>query len=359
MERKIRALVCGSTFGQYYIKALLDLPDEFQLAGLYANGSQRSRELAARLEIPLYTRLEELPAGIDLACVVIRSNGAGGAGTDIALQLLERGVHVIQEQPVHHRFMEACWRAARKHSVCYRTGDFYPYMVEVSRFIACAKELNKQSKPLYIRASFCTQVSYPAMEILTEALDSPRRWEVEAVHRGVGPFDVATGKLGGIPFTMEYHNEICPDDPDGFMHLLHSFTFFYDRGRLSLEDTFGPLSWKPRICVPHDKYDPAKQPPVQMDRLSSRTLGNYQAKSIREIVLCQWQEAIGRELLEMKRMLLTGGKLPMRAQKELLWARQWEQLHGHFGYARLVRPGACPEDPAEQLQNLVKEQEGE
>lgn len=40
----------------------------------------------------------------DMACVVIRSTAVGGKGTEIAGALLEKGIHVIQEHPVHYKF---------------------------------------------------------------------------------------------------------------------------------------------------------------------------------------------------------------------------------------------------------------
>lgn len=42
--KKLRVIVCGSTFGQYYIRALQTVPDEFEVVGLLANGSNVSDE---------------------------------------------------------------------------------------------------------------------------------------------------------------------------------------------------------------------------------------------------------------------------------------------------------------------------
>lgn len=90
MTSKIKTIVCGSTFGQFYIDALMKYSEFFEIAGLYARGSERSIELAKRYGIPLFTSIKGIPNEITLACVVIRSEGVGGDGCKLAIQLMER-----------------------------------------------------------------------------------------------------------------------------------------------------------------------------------------------------------------------------------------------------------------------------
>ena len=67
--------------------------------------------------VPLYTQIEDIPE-VDIACVVIRSRAVGGSGTDIAEYFLNKKVHVIQEQPIHPKDMEVCYRAAKRTMFC-------------------------------------------------------------------------------------------------------------------------------------------------------------------------------------------------------------------------------------------------
>lgn len=55
---------------------------EFEVVGLLANGSNRSKLCADFYHVPLYTQIEDIPE-VDIACVVIRSRAVGGSGTDI------------------------------------------------------------------------------------------------------------------------------------------------------------------------------------------------------------------------------------------------------------------------------------
>lgn len=61
MTSKIKTIVCGSTFGQFYIDALMKYSEFFEIAGLYARGSERSIELAKRYGIPLFTSIKGIP----------------------------------------------------------------------------------------------------------------------------------------------------------------------------------------------------------------------------------------------------------------------------------------------------------
>jgi len=65
----------------------------------------------------LYTDLNDLPRDIDAACVVVKSSVLGGKGTDLAIGLMNKGIHVLLEQPVHHNDlseMELGWKKAKE-----------------------------------------------------------------------------------------------------------------------------------------------------------------------------------------------------------------------------------------------------
>lgn len=51
--QKIRTVVCGTTFGLFYLEALRRLNDKFEIVGILANGSERSKD-ARQISIPLY-----------------------------------------------------------------------------------------------------------------------------------------------------------------------------------------------------------------------------------------------------------------------------------------------------------------
>ena len=172
--KKLKVIVCGSTFGQLYLKALRSSPEKFQLIGILGTGSDRTLRCAEEYNIKVYKSIDEVPDDIDLACVAVRTAAFGGNGTEIALQLLEKGINVIQEHPSHPKDMEMCYRVARKKRLVYHIGNLYPHLGDVQRFIKCAKYLNNEDRLLYVDTVFSSQVSYPLIKILQLAMPSIR-----------------------------------------------------------------------------------------------------------------------------------------------------------------------------------------
>ena len=85
---------------------------------------------------------------------------------------MERGVNVIQEQPVHYKDIAVCIKSAMKNKVFFKTGDLYIYLPEIKRLIDAVKEIEKRQKILYASFSCCPQVSYPMIDILEKLLPS-------------------------------------------------------------------------------------------------------------------------------------------------------------------------------------------
>lgn len=50
-----------------------------------------------------------------------------------------RGIHVMQEQPVHADEILSLLRTAKANSACYAVNDFYSRIAPVRQFIAAAK----------------------------------------------------------------------------------------------------------------------------------------------------------------------------------------------------------------------------
>ncbi|MFC9331198.1 Gfo/Idh/MocA family oxidoreductase [Kitasatospora sp. NPDC057015] len=339
--RRLKAVVCGTTFGQFYLAALAALPDEFEVAGVLARGSARSAECARRFGVPLYTDVDTLPDDIDLACVVVRSGVLGGPGTDLAISLLERGIHVVQEQPVHHDDLAACLRVARRHAVRYRLGDLYVRLPAVRRFVAAARVLLAGQPAVHIDASCSTQVAFPLVHLLGEALGAVRPWRISAAGPGGGPFSLLTGAVGGVPLTLRVHNEVDPADPDNHLHLLHRVTIGTDSGSLTLTDTHGPVTWSPRLHIPDavkNRFDFAGEGTAHLAEPGTVLLGPAQPPSYRRILGELWPAAIGADLLAQRAAILDEQGAERPEQAHLTFCRMWQDVTAALGYPAL-RPG--------------------
>ena len=97
--------------------------------------------------------MNELPNGIDIACVAIRSTIAGGQGTMIAKELLKKGIHVIQEHPVHSGDIQNCLKVAKENCVYYQVNSHYVHVKPVTMFIDYMQALSKSIGLAYIEVT--------------------------------------------------------------------------------------------------------------------------------------------------------------------------------------------------------------
>ena len=82
----MKVLVCGSYYGQTYLRALVTSGFPFQIAGILANGSERSHRVALKYKTRLFNKVSEIPHDVVMSCVAI----GGEAGTEITLELFRK-----------------------------------------------------------------------------------------------------------------------------------------------------------------------------------------------------------------------------------------------------------------------------
>ncbi|GAB3001509.1 Gfo/Idh/MocA family oxidoreductase [Mycobacterium bourgelatii] len=259
-RRRPRAIVVGATFGAIYAEALAAPNSPVELVGLVSTGSAASAELADRLGVPLHTRLDSLPS-TDIAFVVVRSGVVGGEGVQISEQLLARGIHVMQEQPVHADEILSLLRVAKKNAVLYGVNDFYSRVAPVRQFIRAAKTLDKQSPIRYVHGRSAIHVAYPLFIILSKVVGPLTPARITVPHpTDSGPFVAGRLVLGDVTVDLLIQNELCASDPDSQLRLLHAITVGSDAGELVLAHTHGSTRWhrRPRAeaAVPVDSAAP-------------------------------------------------------------------------------------------------------
>ncbi|MFD3702130.1 Gfo/Idh/MocA family oxidoreductase [Nocardia sp. NPDC058658] len=341
MNAPLKVVVAGSTFGQFYLAALARLPEHFELVAMIGKGSQRSRDCAARHDVPLFTDPAQLPEDVDLGCVAVRSSVMGGAGTELSQALLTRGITVVQEHPVHHDDVAACLRTARTHGAGYQLGDLYPQLPAVRRFVAAAHVARAAGPITHVDAACSVQVAFPLVHILSRALGALRPWRFSPATSAGGPFDVVTGVVAGIPLILRVHNEVDPTDPDNHIHLLHRITLGTASGSLTLTDTHGPVTWNPRLHIPDtvkDAFDFDDPRSAHLGEAGTTFLGPSTVPDYRHLLSRVWPAAIGADLLAAADDRSRAVRAPAHAQQLLSACRMWQDLTEALGYPTL-RPG--------------------
>lgn len=338
MSTPLRVLVCGTNFGRFYLRAVADLAPDLVLAGVLSRGGTASRALADEYGVPHHDNLDTVDADeIDIACVVVGSTISGGAGTDLARALLARGVHVLQEHPVHHDELVDCLRAARRHGVQYRVNAHYRHVEPVRRFLAAAARLRSREKLVFVDAASPVHVLHPFVDVLGAALGGLRPWRVDEAVAG-GPLRSVTGQVGGVPLTLRVHHELDPADRDNHALFWHRISLGTRAGVLTLADTHGPVLWTPTLHADRDAAGRLVFTGGQLDQLGSAPLPGTAAGSQRDVFDRLWPEAVRRALRGFADAVRRSGDPLRSAQYDITACRIWSELAARLGPPDVVRP---------------------
>ncbi|NEE02715.1 Gfo/Idh/MocA family oxidoreductase [Phytoactinopolyspora halotolerans] len=312
-RRRLRVLVCGTGFGRIHLRAVHASAD-LDLAGVLSRGSDASRKVAARYGVPCYTSVEELPGDIDIACVAVPSGTGAGDGAQLAQRLLERGIHVLHEHPLHPEELADCLRTAREHGVRYRVNTLYPHVEPIRRFTSAAEILRRRQPPLFIDAACGVQVLYSLLDVVARTVGGVRPWrfgepaslppDLAALAAAPAPYTSLHGVIGGVPLTLRVQNQLNPSDPDNHALLLHRISIGFEAGVLALVDTHGPVLWSPRLHSTRDGDGrlvldgPGTE---RLDVAATEHVGTHAAPTFREVFDRIWPDAVAAALVELHR----------------------------------------------------------
>lgn len=244
---KLRVIVCGTVFGRYYLEGLKLISDKYELVGILSRGGQGSCEAAERYGVPLYLNVDEITKDIaDVACVVVKSTIIGGEGTDIALKLLNKGIHVIQEQPVHLRDYQECLKAAHSNNCKYSLNTFYPNLSGIREMLDICKRLRDKYSISYIRAECSVQLLFPMLDIIGRAAGGLSGCDFEILSGNKKQrFKVLNGTIKDIPVMLTVDNQIDLTAKESNLTMFHRMQIGTPMGTLMLTDTHSELLWLP------------------------------------------------------------------------------------------------------------------
>lgn len=357
-----KVLVAGTKFGQVYLESFSRPGFPFELAGILAQGSERSQACARHYGVPLYTEVEKIPEDVEFACVVIRGGLLGGPGAEVAQALMRRGLHVLQEHPLHHDELAQCLRTAARAGVVYHLNSFYVHTAPVRRLLRAAAELRARQKLRYVDAACGFQVAYALLDIVGQATGGVRPWAfADPAPRVPGlagladldvPFRAVDGVIGGVPLTLRVQNQLDPADPDNHAHLLHRITLGTEGGNLTLVGTHGPTLWSPRPDFPQQVQDPTtgavhfaarEGGDEHLDVPSVMPLDEPVAPSYRRVFDTVWPEGVEHALTELRDAARSGEASLRRGQYHLTLCTMWQDLTARLGPPELLHGATHPE----------------
>ncbi|GAA3491168.1 MULTISPECIES: Gfo/Idh/MocA family oxidoreductase [Streptomyces] len=343
-----RVLVAGTGFGRAYLAAFERADFGFELAGILASGSARSRACAAHYGVPLWHTVEEVPDDVDLACVVVGGVMNGGPGPELSRALLRRGVPVLQEHPLHPDELVACLRAATESGAVFRLNTHYPHVEPVRRFITAARALVARQRPLFLDVTCAFQVLYTVFDVLGQALGSIRPHGIDGVLPAAegAPYRSLTGRFAGVPMSFRLQNELVPSDPDNYSHLFHRITLGTDGGHLTLVNTHGPVQWSTRPHMPGDMKDLVRFGDSAAPHLkvaSVEHLGPAGGAPYDEVLGELWPQATARAIAATWDDVRAGADSRGHVQYHVGLAKLGMRVAEACGPVRLHHPKAPPE----------------
>jgi thiazolinyl imide reductase len=237
-------LVCGSNYGAAYVRALAEKPDAYQLAGLLARGSPRSRRVAQKHHVGLYSTVAELPADIDIACAAM-----GSPAADVVLNLIGRGIHVLLEHPVRPGDLERAAADAAQHQVRMHVQTLFPSLDAPRTFIDDCKARSSKDSCALIELLVTDRALYASLDTLRQAFRSLEPFACAASPSGEGdPFDTVRGTCRGIPLVVRVQRSRRPNGrllSDGSSEYLVDcrISAWFGDGVLTLLSVAGPVIW--------------------------------------------------------------------------------------------------------------------
>lgn len=343
-----KAVVAGTGFGRVYLAGLADPRSPVELAGVLARGGERSRACAQRYGVPLYQRVEAVPDDIRFACVVVGGAATGGPGAQIAAGLLGRGVHVLQEHPVHRAELAGCLRAARAAGAAYRVNTHHRHVEPVQRFVAAVRALAQVQEPLFVDAMCGYQVLYTLLDILGTALGrvSPSGFSTPGPVLAAGrtqpderPYRSLDGVLGGVPLTLRVQNQLDPEEPDNHAHLWHRITVGFEGGHLTLVSGAGPVLWSVPPHLPRSASRTTGFDQLDSDALKhpgTVALGPAEAPSWSGVLTREWPAAVRAAVAELADDARSGADPMPHGQYHLSLIAAWQEITDRLGPVRLV-----------------------
>ena len=269
-----------------------------------------------------------------MACVVVRSSVVGGEGTKLALGLLEKGISVIQEQPVHLDDYIQCMKIARNSMCRYQVNGFYAGLPNVRYFINSARKVFAMTTIRHLSVDCTIQVLYSTIDIIGKIVGGLTGVQVIAKSIQVPnePFVTIELKTSDLPISLRVFNCLDPKNPDN-LYLLQRISMITDSGTLMLTDTNGLVLWHasmPQITREQTKGLWENQMPVT-------TILNHQDNVDQEYIYKKiWPSGVRYTLLEFREKILENQFFDNTIQQGLEVCRLWKQIGKEIGKAEVI-----------------------
>lgn len=243
-------VVVGTDFGRTYLDALHRADQsQLHLTGILGLASSRTLACAQHYQVPAWTDIAAVPDATALACVVVGGTLNHKPGTDLARQLLRRGISVLQEHPCTTAEIAELSRLAHQTSCVYAVQCHYHWLPAMRRMVQAAQVLGTTHPPEHLSITTSRVMLTAATQLAATVAGSFALTDL-TVDRPSGPLTQVGGTLGQIPIRVAVQNTYHPLRPDTGARTELAAAVTYPSGVLTLLSPQGPLIWTPRLHRP-------------------------------------------------------------------------------------------------------------
>ena len=271
----------------------------------------------------------------------------GGEGIQLSKELLQKGISVLHEQPIHYKELKECYVIAKKQKCFMGVSNLYRYIDATQSFIDLVNHLKKEEYVEYINVECGHQILYSVLSILFDLTDYARPFVIEQVITDIGPFDILYCRINDIPCILKIHNEVNSDDPDNFFYLFYKMQVGFKSGELQLEDPAGPILWYSRFVIPPD-FNYEEKNCKEFDK--SNVVIISEGSKYYDIFWNKWGEAI------IKQVVIAGDYIiydKAYIQKQLYQSKQWHEVMKNIGYPREKSVCSYEENTIDRIQEFI------
>jgi thiazolinyl imide reductase len=311
---RIRVLLGGANYARAYLRAVQQAPDAYEVVGVLARGSDRARQTADELDVPMITDPGELPMQVDMACTAL-----GRDGSTAILELLGQGIHVLCEHPQSVDFVQQALEIGASSGARFHVNGHFADLEATQTFVGCWHTVRQTAELRFLQLVLADRFLYAVVDILKRGFG--RLEPVTVEHRSdAAPFTLVQCTLGGgAAATFCVQRSESPDGtllPEGSPEYLVAYRIVagFDTGLISLLSVGGPVVWnsnEPRVGDP----DLALWHPIHTPMVTGRAL---------------IEERVGVNLAAMNALVehAGGGDTPPAQTREYLEevSRTWETL---------------------------------
>ena len=271
------------------------------------------------------------PGAADLACVVVRTTLFGGAGSQLAEALLGRGLHVLQEHPVHPTEIGRLTAAARAWGLRYHVNAFYPHLPAGRTFIDYAGQAGADRPPGFAEFTTSPQLLWSSLDLLGRALGGLTGFRCAGFAQPDSDarlFTPLQGTIGTLPVSLLLQNFLDPEDPDHHSLVMHRLALGWPEGVVNLVNSFGPVVWTHALYVPDYAADGAEASYLlartrhaenrHVTLPTAQVLGPPQDAPVAEVVETAFPDAIRRALSELRAGIADPAAAPFQQPDYLL-----------------------------------------